>query len=472
MQPLTRQQNRWDSQKVKIPVRDKGVFLVEAVHQNLSAYTVLVVSDIALLTKTGRSHILYYVADRKTGEPLPGATITAMERDGKATELKPNANGLAEYDLKETPASDLRVVAMRGRDAAFSDLDSWIFSRHDEGLTGVVYTDRPVYRPGDPMHFRAILRYQQSAGYRIPTGQTFAVQVNDPNGKTIYQKNLISNSNGIIHDDLTLEKDAGLGNYFIEVRSGETTTNGNFEVQEYKKPEYEVHVTPASRQILQGDKTPVTIDSRFYFGEPVAGAKVKYSIYRSRYWFPLWYDPDDENQAAANQLDDNGDNQQADQGEGTLDTDGKLVVSLPTEISKDHSDTLYRIEAGVTDAAGREISGTGYVIASYGNFVTDVRPDRWFYQPGGKGTFTVEARDYDNQAVSTPVHLELHRWDWHSRSLGETLAQGDVKTGPDGLASLDLQLPSSWRRLSSHRQGAFGGSNCRKLNVRLDRGHF
>ena len=36
------------------------------------------------------------------------------------------------------------------------------------------------------------------------------------------------------------------------------------------------------------------IDSRYYFGEPVAGAKVKYAVYRSRYWFPLWYEPDED----------------------------------------------------------------------------------------------------------------------------------------------------------------------------------
>ena len=37
-----------------------------------------------------------------------------------------------------------------------------------------------------------------------------------------------------------------------------------------------------------------TIDARYYFGEPVNGAKVKYAVYRSRYWFPLWYDPDED----------------------------------------------------------------------------------------------------------------------------------------------------------------------------------
>src|ERR1017187_7616793 len=70
--------------------------------------------------------------------------------------------------------------------------------------------------------------------------------------------------------------------------------NGNFEVQEYKKPEYEVRVIPSKARVLQGETVQATIDARYYFGEPVNGAKVTYAVYRSRYWFPLWYDPDQE----------------------------------------------------------------------------------------------------------------------------------------------------------------------------------
>ena len=442
LQPLTKQANRWDSQKVSIPVHGKGVYVVEAVHGELSAYTVLVVSEIVLLTKTGRDHIVYYVANRQTGEPVPDATVTVMARDEDGTTLRLGADGIAEYTLSGTPANDLRVVAMRGNDAAFANLETWAFNRRDHNLSGVVYTDRPVYRPGDTMHFRAILRYQQTTGYLIPANQKFSVQVTDHDGKTLYQKELTSNSQGIIHDELALEKDAALGNCFIEVRSGESTANGNFEVQEYKKPEYEVHVTPQSRRILQGQKTQVTIDSRYYFGEPVAGAKVKYSIYHSRYWFPLWYEPDEETPDADN-ADDNGNNQETTQGEGNLDAEGKLVITLPTEESSDKSDTLYRVEAGVTDQAGREISGTGWVIATYGEFVTNIRPDRWFYAPGSKASFQVEARDYDNKPVSVPIHLELHSYNWHDRSLGETLTQGTVKTGADGVATIDLNLPQN-----------------------------
>ena len=82
--------------------------------------------------------------------------------------------------------------------------------------------------------------------------------------------------------------------------SGESRVSGYFEVQEYKKPEYEVHVTPSSPRVLEGERIQATIDARYYFGEPVAGAKVKYSVYRSRYWSPLLYDSGDEEIEPAN----------------------------------------------------------------------------------------------------------------------------------------------------------------------------
>ena len=59
--------------------------------------------------------------------------------------------------------------------------------------------------------------------------------------------------------------------------------SGNFEVEEYKKPEYEVRVTLTSRASCKGETAQAVIDARYYFGEPVSGAKVKYAVYRSPY---------------------------------------------------------------------------------------------------------------------------------------------------------------------------------------------
>ena len=60
---------------------------------------------------------------------------------------------------------------------------------------------------------------------------------------------------------------------------------------------------------------------------------------------------------------------------------GKLSVSFPTTVSDHKIDYRYRIEARVTDEASREIVGRGSVIATYGSFVVNVKPDRYFYSP-------------------------------------------------------------------------------------------
>ena len=99
----------------------------------------------------------------------------------------------------------------------------------------------------------------------------------------------------------------------------------------------------------------VVIDSRYYFGEPVNGAKVKYAIYRDRYYFPLWYEPDEESEGPPVQ-DDNGDSgDQIDEGEGQLDADGKLTIDYESTVSEHKLDYVYRVEARVT--AGGEVRG-------------------------------------------------------------------------------------------------------------------
>src|SRR5207342_2943576 len=100
----------------------------------------------------------------------------------------------------------------------------------------------------------------------------------------------------------------------------------SFEVEEYKKPEYEVRVTATKPRIMQGEIAQAVIDSRYYFGEPVSGAKLKYAVYRSRYWFPLWYEPDEDSPPDTGDSGDNdyGDEQIAD-SEGQLDAEGKLT---------------------------------------------------------------------------------------------------------------------------------------------------
>ena len=162
------------------------------------------------------------------------------------------------------------------------------------------------------------------------------------------------------------------------MQMGERYVEGtNFSVEDYKKPEYQVKVTAQTPRVLQGQPIKATIDARYYFGEPVANAKVKWVVHTSTYW-PMGRDQDDEEAGAGQEGDsadaDDAENDDSDGGEqasetsGTLDADGKLQITIPTKVDSKKQDLTYRIEARVTDAGNREIAGHGFALATYGSF--------------------------------------------------------------------------------------------------------
>jgi hypothetical protein len=436
--------NRWESQSVDVAVKDRGVYLVEAVHGDLRAYTILMVSDLVMVTKTGNGRIANFLADRNTGEPVRGAQLVLLTREARHGTAESDANGLAEFQITGNQQDDLRLVARSGPNFAINTLASYAFETSREHWTGYIYTDRPVYRPGHTVHFKGILRQRAAAGYTVPAGKALSVEILDAEQKPVYRKTLTTTSSGSIRDDFQLPASAALGSYSIEVQTGgESFTNGSFEVEEYKKPEYEVRVTPTKARILQGETAQAAIDARYYFGEPVNGAKVKVAVYRSRYWLPLWSEPDDDSPPDTGDAEGNdyGDEQVLDT-EGQLDAEGRLNIDFPTAVSERGTDYRYRIEARVTDAGKREIVGRGNVIATYGSFVVNASPDRYFYQPSGAAAIAVEARDYDLKPVRTRIHVELFRWSWRQHSTGSAaLRSADVDTGADGNGTAQIAIP-------------------------------
>ncbi len=420
VQPMAQSRSRWERSTVPVNVTGKGVYLVEAVKGQLRAYTVLMVSDSVLITKTGKGRVVNMLADRSTGEPIRDAKIWMLGRDSNLGDSTTDAEGVAVLPVPAGRPDDIRVLARNGSDYAVNTLATYAFSANQSTWMGYIYTDRPVYRPGHTVHFKGILRLRTAAGYEVPAGKAVSVSIQDQEQKPVYQKSLNTSANGTIHDDLTLPLSAALGNYFIEVKSaaGEGYMNGSFEVEEYKKPEYEVRVTPGKTRVLEGEAVQAAIDARYYFGEPVSSAKVHYAVYRDRYWFPLWYDPDEATSEdfAAGDNEDSGD--QVTEGDGELDADGKLTINVATTVSEHKADYLYRVEARVTDLGKREITGKGWIVATYGSFVLNATPDHYFYSPGSLATVTVEARDYDSKPVATAFHVRLLRYNFYDRQFG------------------------------------------------------
>ena len=233
-----------ETEEVPVNALAKGVYLVEATNGELRAYTIVIVSELGVVTKTTVGQIVTFAADRRTGAPVAKAKVLVWTDKKEQTRLESDADGLAEAALPQGKYEDVRVLAMHGDDVALVTPYSYSLSSNPaEDWTGYVYTDRPVYRPGHTVHFKVILRTRSGERYKVPAGEAVEITIEDPTSKPVLQTKLPVSGFGTVHGDLNLSAAAALGYYSITVNTNGVrryNMSGGFHVEEYKKPEYEL----------------------------------------------------------------------------------------------------------------------------------------------------------------------------------------------------------------------------------------
>jgi uncharacterized protein YfaS (alpha-2-macroglobulin family) len=428
---------RWSSQVVPVKVDRKGLYLVEATDGKLTAYTIVSVTDLVMLTKGAPGRILARVVDRAGGAPVGGCRVVARVDGKEGARAETDAQGFVEIRLEKTQPEQVTLMAHRGEDFAVNALYGWALgSDPDRRLTGYVYTDRPVYRPGHQVRFRAIARRESERGYELPGADPLRAEVRGPDGSVVHRATLALSRFGTVHGEFTLPEAAALGYYAIELMAQEARLFGGFHVEEYRKPEYAVSVKPRERRYLQGRPIEAEIEARYYYGEPVAHAKVTYVIHRSRYWPPGEEEEDFEGEGWGY-----GEQEQVLEQEGELDAEGRLTIQF--EAAPADSDMNYRIEARVTDAARREVSGSAWVLATVADYRLEIAPTKYIFEPRETARFEVAALDYEGgpvAGVAFRVELAEHRW---REGGGPVLATAEGRTDPLGKATVEFVLPDS-----------------------------
>jgi uncharacterized protein YfaS (alpha-2-macroglobulin family) len=444
----------WESEAVKIPVSENGVYLVEATNGSLRAYTIVVVTEIAIITKGAPGRLLSYVVDRKSGDPVSAAKIQVWVDQQQVGSGQSDAQGIFDKQVSDEKPENAAVLATHADEFAINTPGAWnLGSGPDLSLRGYTYTDRPVYRPGDTAHFKTIIRAENPGGYTLPQDREVSLELRDPQTyEPIWNETVKLNDYGTAHWDYPIPADAHLGSYYLSMKMGERYVEGSsFSVQDYKKPEYAVKVTAQTPRVLQGQPINATIDARYYFGEPVTNAKVKWVVHTTPYYPPGRWASDaddvgegggDEEQPEEGQYDRGGAGEQQQEHDGTLDADGKLQITIPTTVSKDKQDLTYRIEARVTDAGNREISGRGYAIATYGSFYVTAQPDAYVYTKGSTAKINVTAQDYDKKPVATAFKAEISRWNWQKRS-GQVISTVQSLTDASGKGQVQFVIPDA-----------------------------
>ena len=256
------------------------------------SYHSMVVSDINLTLKSGERETLVWANRLSDGQPVANLPVTFYTgenvRLGNATT---DANGIARLQF-EPPTTSSRYAIVETPFAAVGDSWSSGISPYEFGVnqsyglpTRVVsiYTERAIYRPGQTVHFKGVVRNDRDVHYSLPpAGQQIELIGRSPDGEEVYRQKVTLSALGTFDGEIVLSENATLGTYYLGDDQG---ISFPFTVAAYRPPEFEVVVTPQSDSLVRGTPATVPVDVRYFFGGPVAGVPVQWNVLAEPYSF-------------------------------------------------------------------------------------------------------------------------------------------------------------------------------------------
>ena len=207
-----------DTQQLPIDGLSAGVYLIEATDGTYKAYTVAIVTSVAVVERTAGARADLYVADRKSGAPIADADVFLWANGQLQSSGKTGSDGMASLTMtvrggaQGAEPENVWILARKGDDSAL--VTPWGYSFQQNGSQterSYLYTDRPVYRPGDAVHIKGILRQEQNDTLVLPGPQTVTLTVRGPDNKEVLRKQLAVTSHGTVAVDLNLGFRCGPG---------------------------------------------------------------------------------------------------------------------------------------------------------------------------------------------------------------------------------------------------------------------
>lgn len=509
---------------VTTPLQNAGAYFITATptgsdgDAGAQSHLALWLADTVLVRKPTAEGALYQVLDARSGDPVEGAMIDLFgfrqnhyssegERltrpkveTARLAETTSGA-GLAAFELApeaNEPGYDWLATATTpdGRHAHLGFASVWrqrVDVDPPRGTRTFLVTDRPVYRPGDKVEFKAWIGRPNYAVAAAPEGdaepapsefahQEFQIDIYDARGEKLGTQRLTADAYGGLVGSFATLTDASLGSYRIDLVG---FGGGSFRVEEYRKPEFEVTVDAPDEPTKLGEPFEATIEANYYSGSPVRGGAVKYKVIRTKRterWLPIepwdwlygrgygWLGQDATWRSGWRQWgcyapipswwpQPSGPPEVVAEGETELDAEGRFRLTIDTAQAAERQpddDHQYEITAEVTDAGRRTQTGAGSVLAARRPVDVTVWLDRGYYTVGDTVRASVAVRRPDGQPLAGGGELRLLKITEPAAEPGgdptEVLVQSwDLASDSDGAAEMRIKASEPGRYRLAYR---------------------
>lgn len=295
----------------------------------LSHSSLVQVTNLAISVKDSPLNTLIFVTRLDNAAPVAGARVSIVRPDGR-----PSWSGTTGADgVAMAPQTRLRaprnwedfafiVTAEKDGDVAYVGSDwnegvlPWDFGLEldldeaDPLLRGTVFTDRGVYKLGEEVHMKALLRSNTPQGIKLlAEGTAVAITVTDARDRVVDDRVVKVNGWSTAEWAFTIPPEGTLGNYSVRAvldserpkakaprqpgaedederdwRARKKMVFGSFLVAAYRRPDFRVDVTLTGSSAIAGDPLNGVVTARYLFGAPMNKRPTHWTFTRSAYY--------------------------------------------------------------------------------------------------------------------------------------------------------------------------------------------
>ena len=403
--------------------------------------------------------------DAVTGAPLEGARVSAWNkaRWGGERLAVPEVRTDA---LGETVVSGLKrgrdpvvLVECERPDAAAPggnavhavSLERVLFSAPEqarERRTISLFSDRAVYRPGQKISFKGILAEPRKSdgGAQVFPGKKVEVKLRPSaygDDRVLASAEAWTNGFGSFAGTLAVPADVGLGRCVIEAECEgfENAERVPVFIEEYRRPKAELKISLGEEPQILGGRARAVVAGKAFSGEPLAGAKVRWSVSGGFGGEILAH------------------------GEGELDEAGTLKISWKTERSKldeKFAETLspaerraeelqlgkfFSVAAEIVDSDGETVEGNETFRLSNASFSLEADAPEYFFlgEKSALPVFCAARAAQGTLRAGVPVSVEIFRLvepenpdaaKTAAPARGEKIFAAEAKTAPSESAAV------------------------------------
>ncbi len=360
------------------------------------AMKIINVSDLGIAAKLSRFGSLVWITDRSSNASVVGAEVALYVPGRPERKYTTDSDGLAHIPAADyapnlearEPEARAMLVARRGNDSAFAPVSELIEGWRLEVPTdfsgalrpyGVAFTDRGIYRPGDEVLLKGIVRNQAASGNALPGEKPVKVTLRSPSGDDLSSQDAMLSDYGTFSSKLRLPAGAELGTYYAVVSGlgNDRFLEQSLEVAEYRPVELRVDAATDRPAYVKGETAALEVKASYLFGAPAASATTTLSVSRQPTWFQVpgaeafvtdasWFYDGVAESTAAGELR---------RESRKLDEQGRRAWSETLELPGQRGPELLRIDAEVADVSRRTVATSSTALLHPAAFYLGLKAD-------------------------------------------------------------------------------------------------